>query len=46
MSNGNVYLLSREVDMLLGGRDSEIDLRMSARKLTKPMHEPFGSKVG
>jgi len=46
MSNGNVHLLSREVDMLHGCGDSEIDLRMSGRKSIKPMHEPFGGKIG
>ena len=45
MSNRNVHLLTREVDMLHGRGDSEIDL-MGVCKLTKPMHEPFGGKVG
>ena len=46
MSNCNVHLLTCEVDMLHGCGHSEIDLRMGTRKLTKPMHEPFGGKVG
>jgi len=46
MSNRNVHLLTGEVDMLNGCGDSEIDLRMAPCKLTKPMHEPFGSEVG
>jgi len=45
MSDCNVHLLTREVDMLHGCADAQIDCWMVIRKLTKPMHEPFCSKV-
>jgi len=46
VTNRDVDIFAREVDMLHSRRDSEVNPRVSLHKPRKPMHKPFCGKIG
>ena len=46
MTNRDVDIFAREVDMVHSRRDSEVNPRVSLHKPRKPMHKPFCGKIG
>ena len=46
MTNGEVDVLAREVDVMRRSADSEIDLGMCFREPPQPVDEPLRSKIG
>ena len=45
VTNGQVDVLAREVDMMQRGADPEIDLGVGLGETPQPMHEPLGREV-
>jgi hypothetical protein len=45
MSNGKVNFLTREVHVMHGCGDSEVDVGMGFGKSAEPMDKPFGGKI-
>jgi len=46
VTNRDVDIFAREVDMVHSRRDSEVNPRVSLDKPRKPMHKPFCGKIG
>ena len=45
MPHGEVDILAREIDVMQGRRDAQIDARMFLGKTPKTIDQPFGGKV-
>ena len=45
MTDGEVDIFASEVDVMQGGTDPQIDIRMCFCKAAKPVHEPFGREI-
>src|SRR6516225_8216562 len=45
MTDREIDILTRKIDMMHGCREVQFDLRVRLRKTAQPVHEPFSSKV-
>jgi hypothetical protein len=46
MANGEIHIFAREIDVMHGRGDPQVDRRMRLGKAAEPVHEPFGGKIG
>jgi hypothetical protein len=45
MAHGNVHFLTSEVDVMHGGRNAQVDIRVRIGKPAEPVHQPFCGEV-